>query len=1055
MNTAPSRTSGALESTTQHESVLAFALRLRKSLLTSFAVLCALFLALQAAAAWLSSVGRHQNEGIVTLTDRAGYQRSLMLLINQKLFDAVLGTTELDTILGLFVQADADARWLDTHLTRWELDQVTAQAWAEAQRQRGILRHAHGQLLARVRQRDNPLTDFQASSSGRELQQSTNAFVEAQGLAIKMLALDIQNDNRRFDALATLFNLLSIAIIFVSMIVVGRIVLKKLTEDQAILAAQSQTLDRLAILVERTDSMFVITDAQSKITYVNPPFERVTGYTLDELIGKVPGRVLQCEQTDPKARAAISAAIKEGRAVQATLVNKSKLGRLYWVHIQIEPIRDAVSGRLLGFTSLEQDVTRDRSRRQQLAGLLNAMPVAVLVVNDSGIVIDANPLATEWMGMRVGDRLSAQRQIGDGLYLEPDGKIIHPADLPISRVLRDAKATQSRQAIFQAIDGTIRDLKFEFQYVEVSLEKHKHLIVTTTDVTGLVHTQKVLQMAAQTADIGNWEANFQSGTCRLSALWWQRLEAPVRYSEVSLRAVLRGILPPHRRRVLQLMQQMQSHPELPAQVEVQLNLTARQPKWILLTGTVTSTDPSRRVRTALGIHQDITRRKLIEEDLRRESSTDSLTDMPNRRSFARALESHITAQSLTETIEPFALLFLDLDHFKDINDRLGHHRGDEVLQTVSARINEVLRTSDVTAARLGGDEFVVLATRLASFNDGDIIAHKLVDAVSRPMKVAEQIVEITCSIGIATPLESGYDAHALLRDADIALYAAKQSGRARHERFQISMRERVEADHTLAADIRRGLAAHEFINHYQPIVDTQTGRVVNIEALVRWSHPKRGLVYPSHFIDMAEATGSIAALGLAVLDRACADFCWLRDQLGSNAPSCVSVNLSRAQLVDTLPKYISDTLYKWGVSPDSVQLEITETLAMIHSDSRNILRDIRRLGVRLALDDFGTGYSSLSTLDTLPITSIKIDKSFVDDVETSAYRQAIVLATMQVANALGISTVAEGVETKAQQVILTNMGCNQLQGYLFSKPLSRPDLVTWLHARHQSEALSA
>ncbi len=464
-------------------------------------------------------------------------------------------------------------------------------------------------------------------------------------------------------------------------------------------------------------------------------------------------------------------------------------------------------------------------------------------------------------------------------------------------------------------------------------------------------------------------------------------------------------------------------------------------------------DDQGRIQGAVACIVDVSAQKQLEQTLRDSARTDSLTALPNRvvvtDQIATALARHREHPGYQ-----FAVLFMDFDRFKQVNDTLGHGVGDALLRQIAERLQTSLRDSDTfvrtsdfgqMAARIGGDEFVVLLDDIRGDLDAEVVAGRLLDRLAMPYLIGEHTVNSSVSIGIVTATHAAGDVDAILRDADIAMYEAKRTGRGRYVLFEPAMHRRVRDDVALENDLRRALPNGELFVVYQPLVDLVSRRVTGLEALLRWRHPQRGLVSPVEFIPMAESVGLIDKLGAMVLHTACRDFAWLQVALGALAPETVSVNLSRAQLCQpSLASDILEALRAHGLSARQLQLEITESLAAQDPAMQARLHEIKELGLTLALDDFGTGYSSLSCLHELPIDVVKIDRSFVKLAQTSDYHRVLIEATVLMTRTLGMGTLAEGIETLEQASMMRTLGCGKGQGYLFSRPLERDVLVQWL-----------
>jgi diguanylate cyclase (GGDEF)-like protein/PAS domain S-box-containing protein len=448
--------------------------------------------------------------------------------------------------------------------------------------------------------------------------------------------------------------------------------------------------------------------------------------------------------------------------------------------------------------------------------------------------------------------------------------------------------------------------------------------------------------------------------------------------------------------------------------------------------------------------RDVTDRKHLEEELAQQAFHDSLTGLSNRAVFRDRLE-HSLGLSIRHE-RSLAVLLLDLDSFKTVNDSLGHDVGDELLIAVGARIEGCARSSD-TVARLGGDEFVVLLEEDVDEAHSRSVAMRMLKVLAAPFDVGDREVFIGASIGIAVSDEGSMDADELIRNADTAMYAAKAAGRGRFEIFQPAMHVRALERFEVQADLRRALGRAEFRLHYQPIVDFDTGAIQGVEALIRWAHPSRGLLPPSDFIAPAEETGLIVAMGKWVLDEACRQTVEWRDKYPQAASLWVSVNLSTRQLLEPdLVVQVREVLERSGLDPSALVLEITEG-SLLQGVEATIekLRDLKALGVRLAIDDFGTGSSSLGHLRRFPIDVLKIDKSFVDEVATTGLEgPALVRAIVDLAKTLQLETVAEGIEEIEQLTELRSAGCLSGQGFLFARPLQPDAMGPLLHRGAQA-----
>ncbi|HWS54554.1 MAG TPA: EAL domain-containing protein, partial [Pyrinomonadaceae bacterium] len=453
--------------------------------------------------------------------------------------------------------------------------------------------------------------------------------------------------------------------------------------------------------------------------------------------------------------------------------------------------------------------------------------------------------------------------------------------------------------------------------------------------------------------------------------------------------------------------------------------------------------------------QDITERKVSEERLLHNAFHDALTGLPNRALFIDHVKLTIARAKRREG-HLFAVLFLDLDRFKIINDSLGHLIGDELLVGIARRLETCLREGD-TVARVGGDEFIILLEDIEDESEAVSVAERVQKELSAPFHLDGHEVFTTVSIGIA-PSTTGYDdPEDILRDADTAMYRAKSLGKARHEVFDKAMHAFAVNLLQLETDLRKALERRELFVLYQPIVALDDFRLCGFEALVRWQHPERGLISPMDFIPVAEDTGQIIAIGEWMLFESCRQMRRWQKLFPSEAPLFVSVNLSGKQFAQpNLIETVAAALERTKLSPRSLKLEITESVVMENIEqAAGMLRQLRELGVQLAIDDFGTGYSSLSYLHRFPIDTLKIDRSFVTRMVDNGENIEIVRTIVMLAQILGMDVVAEGVETKEQLALLRKLGCENGQGYYFSRPSTAVDaekIIADTCARPQTSA---
>ncbi|PGH57325.1 GGDEF domain-containing protein [Azospirillum palustre] len=570
----------------------------------------------------------------------------------------------------------------------------------------------------------------------------------------------------------------------------------------------------------------------------------------------------------------------------------------------------------------------------------------------------------------------------------------------------------------------------------------------------LGESERRYAMAAAATNDGLWDWDLESGDFYLSARLRQMLHLPADGGDPGLAALLAHIHPDDRHAVLAAIRQGE-HGADGASFDVEFRVLPPNPepegpkpdgstqedatRWLHLHGIVAA-GPDGRVARLAGSAADVSDRKSYEARLVHQATHDFLTGLPNRAYLIHWLRGSRTAEGIGRS--DLALLFLDLDGFKVVNDSLGHAVGDRVLVATAERIAGLLEPGEFVV-RLGGDEFVVAVP--AGREAAIARAHALETAFQRPLCAGGMDLRVGLSIGLAVDDGTSDDPDGLLRDADIALYRAKEHGKGRTVLFDASLREAILIRSRLQRDLTPSLEAGDIFLVYQPIVSLPDGRLTGFEALVRWRHPDLGPVSPAQFIPIAEETGQILPLGRHVLERAVEQLGRWRRMAGGAALT-VNVNLSARQMWDE--RYVDDMLaFLAGGRADGLKVEVTESMTVAdHDQARGILERFHALGVALCMDDFGTGYSSLSHLGSLPFDIVKIDKSFVSALGSDPRQESLLRGIVELAHRIGLEVVAEGVETEEERAVLTRIGCDYAQGYLFARPLSVADAEALLLA---------
>jgi diguanylate cyclase (GGDEF)-like protein/PAS domain S-box-containing protein len=717
---------------------------------------------------------------------------------------------------------------------------------------------------------------------------------------------------------------------------------------------QSAGVRNLALVAEHTSALVLISGRDDQLQWVNAAFEKVTGWPLQEVLGRTPYSLLTHASEDPVVHQRVAQAVRLGHGLRHEWLRRARDGRDLWLDIDLRPVHDT-DGQLTGFVRVATDVTARVQQQTKLQTLWAALPAGVVVQSETGTIVDGNRAAEKLLGMSMAQMQGLDTMDPRWRAVREDLSPYPGEEFPAMRTLRTGQALTNETMGVHTPDGQLRWL--------------------------VVNTEPQLDSKGQVCGVI---------TCFI----------------------------------------------------------------------------------------DVSESRLLHQRLSSHARTDALTQLPNRSVVMERLQRAIL-HAQRHPGYGFAVLFMDFDRFKQVNDTLGHGAGDELLRQIAGRLQQALRPGDAVArvdsrhhvaARIGGDEFVVVLEGVPDMATVSAIAERLLADLAEPYQIGAVPLHSTASIGVVryqagslpvrAPLETDADVEAaaeeILRNADTAMYEAKRAGRGRWVSFDDSMHERVVRALAVETDLRRALDNHELFVVYQPVLDLPSRRMVGLEALVRWRHPDRGLVSPIEFIGVAEECGLIDAVGAVVLHEACMQFVRWQRTLGEAAPRLLAVNLSRAQLKRAgLVEDVRAVLQEAGMAPEQLELEVTETFAAQDERVQTTLRELKGLGVRLALDDFGTGYSSLACLHLLPVDTVKIDRGFVKHAETVEYHRVLIEATIRVARTLGMTTVAEGIETEGQAALMQALECDRGQGYLFAHPLEATELENWARCQwRQQQALA-
>lgn len=579
----------------------------------------------------------------------------------------------------------------------------------------------------------------------------------------------------------------------------------------------------------------------------------------------------------------------------------------------------------------------------------------------------------------------------------------------------------------------------------------RYVLKASTAFKDLKKSKERLAQAQQIAKLGHWELSLADNSFLFSAEACHILDLDPSDADMTQKVFFQSVHPDDLENVLCVVKNALQEKQ-PYTLQYRIVLPDNSERFIFNQGEIIA-DDNGAPQLMMGTVQDITKQKEVENEARYLTFYDQLTGLANNMLFANRIEqSMIKAQRNEELI---ALIFLDLDRFKRINDTLGHQIGDSLLKEVAERLSNCVRKSDAISrieeegadyciSRLGGDEFTILLTDIKKPDDAANVARRILESIEPPFILGGNEVFTTASVGISVFPIDGEDTYTLMKNADTAMYHAKEKGRNNYQFYQQSLNASAMGKFELENDLRRAMENNEFELHYQPQVDINSLQIVGVEALIRWQHPKLGLVPPMKFIPMAEESGLIVPISDWVLNTACKqNKAWQNMGLQN---ILMAVNLSSQQFdSQNIDKLILDALKESGLEAHFLEVEMTEGVIMQKGETtKAILNEIKKVGVKIAIDDFGTGYSSLSYLPAFPIDTLKIDRSFIMEITDSSSNVAIIKAIIAMGHSMGLKIIAEGVETIEHLNLLKEYGCDEVQGYFFSKPVPAEELAALL-----------
>jgi diguanylate cyclase (GGDEF)-like protein/PAS domain S-box-containing protein len=831
-----------------------------------------------------------------------------------------------------------------------------------------------------------------------------------------------------------------------------------ITQSKLVSEQLRHSEENLAITLQSIGDAVIATDKAGCITRMNATAERLTGWPLDEARGRPLAEVFHIINTQTRlpADSPVDRVMQHGQVVgrsnHTALIARD--GREYQISDSGAPIRDAHHA-IVGVVLVFSDVTEQYRVRQALAESEERFRTMIewtpgpIAVHVRGVIVYANPAALKLFGATAPEQLIGQ----------PTLDRVHPdfRDVVIARtqaVAQTGMAAPMKEEKFLHLDGSV--LYLEVQSIRILYNGEPAVQVAMHDTTARVMAEQALrhteeaarQLAVHTQDILD---NLMDGVVTINPHGFMesfnqaaRVAFGYEASEVIGNNISMLMPEAHQKNHDKYLSHYARTGERRA-IGKTLELEGRRKDGSLFPMSLQVSEISAAGKTTfIGVVRDITQHRQDVEEIRRLAFFDALTDLPNRRLLTDRLRQAIS--SATRTGLHGALMFLDLDHFKQLNDTQGHDVGDLLLQQVAQRLQECVRQGD-SVARLGGDEFVVLLESLSqqepeAATQAELIAIKILHALGQPYLLRGANYASTPSIGIVVFSREQESIEELLKKADVAMYQAKSAGRNTARFFDPAMQAAATAYTELEADLRRGLASQEFVLHYQVQVD-RSGQTIGAEALVRWGHPSRGLVSPAHFIAMAEETGLILPLGQWVLRTACLQLVQWSGQ-DATRTWAMAVNVSASQFAQSgFVANVAAALSESGANPNLLKLELTES--MLVNDVADVIakmNEIKAIGVGFSLDDFGTGYSSLSYLKRLPLDQLKIDQSFVRDILSDASDAVIARTIIALGQSLGLKVIAEGVETADQRDFLVEMGCEAFQGYYFGRPVSATQLMS-------------
>jgi len=703
--------------------------------------------------------------------------------------------------------------------------------------------------------------------------------------------------------------------------------------------------------------------------------------------------------------------------------------------IAIDPKQNESELNLLAcsFNQMIEGVKTSTVSHSYLDNILSSMLDSLIVIELNGIIKKVNKATIELLGYKKEELIDKQIS-----------SIIKNQTKELEVNLISHNFIGNYETIYLTKEGKEIPVAFSSSYLVDDERKISGIVCVAKDITEKYLAEKALResetryaLASRAANDGLWDWKLEDDRIYYSARWKNLLGYDNKEITSDPEEWFSRIDSDYLEEVTQLIQEVKNKDRYQFEISYRMLHKNGDYRWMLCRG-IGVEDEEGKIYRLTGSQTDITKSHSIEEQLRYAALHDKLTGLPNRAFFNQELSKSIDLCRDEDSNYLFAVLFIDLDRFKVVNDSLGHEAGDLLLIDTAQKLQDTIRERDLVA-RLGGDEFVILLRKINDVRNATAIADRIQNKLAKPVKIKTHEVFVTASIGIALSHQNYDNIEDFLRDADTAMYEAKANGKARYTVFEPAMYQKALKALELDKDLRKAIERNEFELFYQPIVNLTDRKTTGFEALLRWRHPQKGLISPTEIIPIAEETGLIVPIGWWVLRTACQNISQWQKQYKAYRSLKVSVNISPMQFsqIDFIER-VTEILRETGLEPQYLQLEITETTIIKNIERANfILQTLKKMGIRVSMDDFGTGYSSLSYLYQLPIDTLKIDRSFLQNVEKDSDKLEVIGTIILLAKNLGMDVIAEGVENDRQMALLLEYYCQYGQGYLFSKPLPK------------------